>query len=68
MEKTYTYKDGQLLHEVSTEQQNSLEMSKNAKGEWAFKAKVYHDNPEKVKELMSDMIQKANELMEGEHV
>lgn len=39
--------DGKVVRTMEdTNQQNSIELSKNAKGEWASKVKVYQDDPE----------------------
>lgn len=48
MEKERTMKkddgvDGGFV-EVSTEQQNSTKISRNAKGGFAYEVKIYHDN------------------------
>ena len=60
MKVTTTDSDGKKVSEiVSTEQQNSVEVSMNAKGEAAWKVKVYNDNPIEMERTLSDYIVKA---------
>ena len=45
--------------ETSTEQQNSIELSKNAKGDCAWKVKVYSDDKDKIGEVLRAYAEKA---------
>ena len=46
METERTMNDTGSFKEVSTLQQNSIEISCDAKGEYSFKVKVYEDDPQ----------------------
>jgi len=48
-----TIKDGvEVSKTVGTEQQSSIEITQNAKGERAFKVKVYCDSPKEMEEKL----------------
>jgi hypothetical protein len=47
--ETKIFKDGvEVGTEISTEQQSSIKITQNAKGEKAFEVKVYADDPERM--------------------
>lgn len=72
MEKTRKDAAGKVqFTEVSTEQQNSVELSKNAKGDVAMKIKVYQDDPKKSDATMEAYIRvaqaRAEQLKQERH-
>ena len=55
MQKEIMDADGKLIgREVSTEQQSSIELSKNAKGDRSYKIKIYSDDPKLVKAKLEE--------------
>ena len=53
--------DSEDFVEVSTSNQNSIEINVNAKGEASWKAKVYHDDPDVMKTLIEKYSTMAKE-------
>ena len=52
------------IREVSTDQQNSIEVSFNAKGEMSFKVKCYHDDPAEMEKTLRAYIAIARGMKE----
>lgn len=67
MEKITYDKDGKIIETViSTDQQNSIEISRNAKGDKSFKVKAYNDDNDTLEATIRDLLNKAQSLiMEG---
>ena len=67
MKTTRETKEDGSFTEVSTMQQNSIEMSMNAKRDLSFKVKVYEDDPvEAEKKLLKFMMIGADRIQEWE--
>ena len=59
MEKK-TLVDGTLVsEEISTEQQNSVKITQNAKGEKTWEVKCYHDDPVEMARLLDKYLEIA---------
>jgi len=54
------------LKEVSDEQQSSVEISMNAKGEYTFKAKVYCDEPTLMSKKLAEYVKIAKDTISKE--
>ena len=69
MKKDTFDRDGTLIETtISSDQQNSIEISQNAKGDMSFKVKAYHDDNEVLYDLVKDLLQKAQSLIkEGDN-
>jgi uncharacterized protein with gpF-like domain len=67
MEKVVTSDGKGGYKEVSTEQQSSIELSKNAKGDISWKVKVYTDDEDTIEEKLENyitIVEKQLEKME----
>jgi len=64
MEKNREIKENGSFKEVSTEQQSSIEISRNAKGDVAWKVKVYQDDPDIITQKIETFIKIAKEKSE----
>ena len=60
MQKERNVKEDGSFKEVSTDQQNSIEISVNAKKEMTWKVKVYEDDPVKCADKLADFLKIAN--------
>ena len=69
MKSTITKKVGEtqviesITETLSSEQQNSVKVSRNAKGDHALESKVYHDDLEELKKIASAQLKVAHELI-----
>ena len=52
MEKKIYQEGMEVGMEISTDQQSSIKISQNAKGEKAYEVKVYHDDPETLRKKL----------------
>ena len=59
MQKTREVKEDGSYTEVSTDQQNSIEISVNAKNDLSYKVKVYKDDPIEQADTLADFLKIA---------
>ena len=59
--------DGEKL-EAKTDQQSSIKVSRNAKGDYAFEVKVYHDDAAEVLRKLSEYVAGVKERIAEEIV
>jgi len=60
MEKKILNNDGNVVGtEITTEQQNSVKITQNAKGEKTYEVKVYHDDPVEMSRLLDKFLEIA---------
>ncbi|MDD5010217.1 MAG: hypothetical protein PHC68_17670 [Syntrophorhabdaceae bacterium] len=60
--ETKTIVDGKVVsEEISTEQQSSIKITRNAKGEQTYEVKVYCDDPKELNDKLETFLKIAKE-------
>lgn len=54
-----------MNEQILTDKQSSIEVSRNAKGEYSWKIKVYYNDDKKSEIQVIDQIAQANEAMKN---
>lgn len=65
MKTTREVKEDGSFIETSTAQQNSIKVSKNAKGDLSWECKVYHDDYTEIEELIANYTSRAEARIEA---
>ena len=61
--KTMDEKGGYVI--TASQQQSSMELSKNGKGDFAYVLKCYNDSPEKAEAILRDMKARVEAIIKG---